>query len=87
MDILQYQERQTTINLLYASLSDEFLPYAVKYSLREAEGKLGDAFDIQKLIDLYKHISEAAGEPMRETLNLRLKQRFLIAPLVPIFAQ
>lgn len=87
MDIMRCQERQTRMNLLYASLTDEFLPFAVKHFLREAESRIGDNCDIPKLTDLYHRISDAAGEPQMETFNLRLKQRFLTAPLIPVFMQ
>lgn len=87
VDIMRCQERQTRMNLLYASLADEFLPFAVKHFLREAEGRIGENCDIPKLTDLYRRISETAGEALMETLNLRLKQRFLTAPLVPVFVQ
>ena len=86
-DIMRCQERQTRMNLLYASLADEFLPFAVKHFLREAESRIGDNCDIPKLTDLYRRISEVAGETQMETLNLRLKQRFLTAPLIPVFVQ
>lgn len=87
MDMLRYQERQTKMNLLYATLADDYLPYAVKYFLRETEGALGNAYDGPKLTQLYQRISEVVREPLMETLNLRLKQRFLVAPLVMLFAQ
>ena len=87
VDIMRCQERQTRMNLLYASLADEFLPFAVKHFLREAESRIGDNCDIPKLTDLYQRISEAVGETKMETLNLRLKQRFLTAPLVTVFVQ
>lgn len=86
-DIMRCQERQTRMNLLYASLADEFLPFAVKHFLREAESRIGDNCDIPKLTDLYRRISEVAGETQMETLNLRLKQRFLTAPLIPVIVQ
>lgn len=87
MDTIRYQERQTRMNLLYAALADDFLPFAVKHFLREAESRIGDNCDISKLTDLYQRISVAVGETLMETLNLRLKQRFLTAPLVPVFVQ
>ena len=87
MDTMRYQERQTRMNLLYAALADDFLPFAVKHFLREAESRIGDNCDIPKLTDLYQRISEAVGETLMETLNLRLKQRFLTASLVPVFVQ
>ena len=87
MDTMRYQERQTRMNLLYVALADEFLPFAVKHFLREAVRRIGDGCDIPKLKGLYQRISEVVGEPLMETLNLRLKQRFLTAPMVPVFVQ
>ena len=64
VDIMRCQERQTRRNLLYASLADEFLPFAVKRFLREAESRIGDNCDIPKLTDLNGRISEAVGETL-----------------------
>lgn len=86
-DMLHYQERQTRMNLLYAILSDEFLPFIAKHFQREVDDRLGASHYSQKMINLFERISEVVGEPLMETLNLRLKQRFLLAPLVPVFAQ
>lgn len=86
-DILHYQERQTRMNLLYAILSDEFLPFIATHFQQEANDRLGTAYDSQKLIDLFDRISGVVGEPLMETLNLRLKQRFLLTPLVTVLAQ
>lgn len=86
-DILRYQERQTRMNLLYAILSEEFLPFIAKHFMQEVDDKLGAAYDSPKLNDLFNRISEVVGEPLMETLNLRLKQRFLLTPLVAVFAQ
>lgn len=87
LDMLRYQERQTRMNLMYATLSDEFLPFAVKHFLMGVDDRLGSAYDSLKLNDLFRRISEVVGESMMETLNLRLKQRFLFAPLVSFFIQ
>ena len=59
----------------------------MKHFLREAESKIGDNCDIPKLTALYRRISEVVGETQMETVSLRLKQRFLTAPLVPVFVQ
>lgn len=85
-EILGYQERHTRMHLLYAILSDEFLPFIAKHFQREVDDRLGDAYDSPKLIDLFNRISGVVGEPLMETLNLRLKQRFLLTPLVTVFA-
>ena len=86
-DILRYQERQTRMHLLYTILSDEFLAFIAKHFQQEVDDRLGTVYDSQKLINLFSRISEVVGEPLMETLNLRLKQRFLLAPLVSVFAQ
>lgn len=86
-DILRYQERQTRMNLLYAILSDEFLSFIAKHFMQEVSDELGATYDSPKLNDLFNHISEVVGEPLMETLNLRLKQRFLLVPLATVFAQ
>lgn len=86
-DILRYQERQTRMNLLYAILSDEFFPFIAKHFQQEADDRISAAYDSPKLIDLFGRISEVVGVPLMETLNLRLKQRFLLTPLVTVFAQ
>lgn len=87
MDTTCYQERKTRMNLLYALLSDEYLQFIAKNFQREVDDRLSAAYDSQSLIDLFCRISEAVGEPLMETLNLRLKQRFLLAPLVTVFVQ
>lgn len=87
IDIMRCQERQTRMNLLYATLADEFLPFAVKHFLREAESKIGDGCDVPALAGLFRRISEVVGESLMETLNLRLKQQFIAAPLVSVFVQ
>lgn len=87
MDTLCYQERRTRMNLLYAFLSDDFLPFVVEHFLQEVDEKLNDACDFPTLDDLFGRICEMAGESQMETLNLRLKQRFLLAPLVTVFVQ
>lgn len=86
-DVLRYQERHTRMSLLFAILSDEFLFSTVKYFKQEMDDRLNAAYDSQELIYLFKRISEAVGEPLMETLNLRLKQRFILVPLVTVFSQ
>lgn len=86
-EMLSYEEKATNVNLLYVTLSDAFLPFALKCFLREADFKLGIVLDFQELIELYEQISAITGEAVMERFNLRLKQRFLVAPLVSVFVQ
>lgn len=86
-DILRYQERHTKMHLLYAILSDEFLPFMAKHFQQEVDDRLGATYDSPKLTGLFSRISGVVGEPQMETLNLRLKQRFLLTPLATVFAQ
>lgn len=86
-EMMQYQERQTKMNLFYTIMFDEFLPLAVGQYLEEAKENISNAYDRPTFLSLYRDIVEEAGEPLMESLNLRLKQRFLVAPLVSVFVQ
>lgn len=87
LDMMQYQERQTKMNLFYTLLFDEFLPLAVNQYLEEAKNEISNAYDQPTFLSLYRDIVEEVGEPLMESLNLRLKQRFLVAPLASVFVQ
>ena len=43
--------------------------------------------DIVRLRKVYEKITSITGEPVMETLNLKLKQKFLATPQMMIFAQ
>lgn len=86
-EMMQYQERQTKMNLFYTFMFDEFLPFAVGQYLEEAKNEISNAYDQPTFLSLYRDIAEEVGEPLMESLNLRLKQRFLVAPLASVFVQ
>lgn len=83
----RFRVRETRMHLLYAILSDGFLPLAMEGFERELNGRLCDACDPIKLRDLFKRISGSAGEPLMEEFNRRLKQRFIFVPLTAVYAQ
>ena len=86
-DMMQYQERQTKMNLFYTFMFDEFLPISVGQFLGKAKEDISKAYDRPTFLSLYRDIVAEVGEPLMESLNLRLKQRFLMAPLTSVFVQ
>jgi hypothetical protein len=85
--LLPYQERYTRLCLLMFPLADEMMAYATAMFLEDRENALNGVVDEIRLQELYKQISHLAGESMMEELNRRLRQRFLIATQVAVFAQ
>lgn len=86
-DKLPYQEQYTKICLLMISIADDMLEYFVADFVKEQEKNLCKTTDQMRMEELYEQISYMVGESMMEQLNLKLKQRFLIAPAVKMFAQ
>lgn len=82
-EMMQYQERQTKMNLFYTIMFDEFLPLAVGQYLEEAKESISNAYDRPTFLSLYRDIVEEVGEPLMESLNLRLKQRSFLKKHVP----
>jgi len=82
-----YQDRYTQLCLLFFSLADELVAYNTARFVEDKDAALNGVVDEIRLQELYNQISLLAGEAMMEELNLRLKQRFLIAPLAVVFAQ
>jgi parvulin-like peptidyl-prolyl isomerase len=85
--VVPYQDRYTRLCLLFFPLADELVAYAAARFVEEQVSNLNGVVDEIRLQELYNQISHLAGEAMMEELNLRLKQRFLIAPLAAVFAQ
>lgn len=85
--VLPYQERYTRLCLLFFPLADELMEYATAGFVADQENALNGVVDEICFQELYNQISHLAGESMMEELNQRLKQRFLIAPLIAVFAQ
>lgn len=86
-EFLSFQEPITRMNLLYVATADAFLADALSQFIREQEKNIANVVEQIQLSELYEQISHIVGEPAMESLNLKLKQNFLVAPLVPIFIQ
>ena len=86
-DKLPYQEQDTKVSLLMILIADDMMLYSMANFMKEQMKNLSRMVDQMRLEELYKQISHMVGEPMMEQLNLKLKQRFLIAPVIQMFAQ
>lgn len=85
--ILDYQERLTRMGLLYLFLADDFLSMCVEQFLQKVNHQMGCEVDFPHLHELYEQIVAVTGENQMEQLNLRLKQRFITAPMVTFYVQ
>ncbi|WP_145987647.1 hypothetical protein [Methylomusa anaerophila] len=81
-----YQERTTIMSLHSVLLADAFMEYATQSYVREQEAMLNILDDV-KLCELYKKIIFLVDENLMEQLNLALKERFFIVPVVAGFMQ
>ena len=86
-DKLPYQEQHTKVCLLMILIADDMMLYSVADFVNQQSEKLSKIIDQMRMEKLYKQISYIVGESMMEQLNLKLQERFLIAPAVRIFAQ
>jgi len=81
-----YQERTTVMSLHSVLLADAFTEYAARRYLQEQESMLNVLDDV-KLRELYKKIVNIVDENLMEQLNLALKERFFIVPVIAGFMQ
>jgi hypothetical protein len=81
-----YQERTTIMSLHSVLLADTFMDYATQSYVREQVDMLNILDDV-KLCELYKKIIFLVDESLMEQLNLSLKERFFILPVVAGFMQ
>lgn len=84
---LSFQEDHTQLYMLLVFLEDELQTYAMENYLKEQVESIGEAIDFFQMQKLYCQISQLVGEPLIEELNLKLKKRFMIAPIAAVFAQ
>ena len=84
---LPYQEQDTKVSLLMILIADDVMLYSVADFMKEQMKNLSRIVDQMRLQELYKQISYMVGEDVMEQFNLKLKQRFLIAPVIRVFAQ
>lgn len=73
--------------MLIFQRADELMVYSTARFVKEQVDNLNDTVDEIQFEELYNKISYLVGESMIDELNEKLKQRFLIVPLVAIFAQ
>lgn len=84
---LSFQENNTQLYMLLVFLEDELQAYATEFFVKEQVEIIEDAIDFFRLKEFYNQISQIVGEPFMEELNIRLKKRFLLAPIAVVFAQ
>jgi hypothetical protein len=84
---LSFQEYYTQLYMLLVFLEDEFQAYATECYIKEQVKNVDDVIDFFQLKELYCQISQLVGEPLMNELNIRLKKRFLFAPIATVFAQ
>ncbi|WP_318063858.1 hypothetical protein [Clostridium boliviensis] len=84
---LSFQEYNTQLYMLLVFLEDELQAYATECFVKEQVKIIEDVIDFFQLKEFYNQISQIVGEPFMEELNLRLKKRFLLAPIAAVFAQ
>lgn len=84
---LSFQEYQTQLYMLLVFLEDELQAYATECFVKEQVKIIDDVIDFFRLKEFYNQISRIVGEKFMEGLNLRLKKRFLLAPIAAVFAQ
>lgn len=87
LQITSYSETLTQLALLYIMMADDFFSDAMQEFDKKLESSLEAAMDIVRLRKVYEKITSITGEPVMETLNLKLKQKFLATPQMMIFAQ
>lgn len=86
-DSLAFQERYTKLCMLLFPMADELLIQASTKFVAEQVSSLNGVVDEVRVKELYTEISRLAGESMLETLNEKIRQRFMLAPLALVFAQ
>ncbi|MBP2660745.1 MAG: hypothetical protein H6Q69_3777 [Firmicutes bacterium] len=84
---LSFQDNNTQLYMLLVFLEDELQAYATECFVKEQVKIIDDVIDFFRLKEFYNQISQIVGEPFMEELNLRLKKRFLLAPIATVFAQ
>lgn len=83
-----HQEADTCSQLIFAALFDQFVLNAADSFLKKSQTRLlEEDFESLAMDQLYADIKTRIGEPLLESLNLQLKQRFLIVPITAAFIQ
>lgn len=87
LQVSSHSEALAKLALLYIVMADDFFSDAIKKFARKQESSFGAVLDIVRLREVYGQIVSITGEAVMETLNLKLKQKFLATPQMMIFAQ
>ncbi len=87
LQVSSHSEALAKLALLYIVMADDFFSDAIKKFARKQESSFGAVLDIVRLREVYGQIVSITGEAVMETLNLKLKQKFLAVPQTMIFAQ
>lgn len=83
---LDFQENSTRGWLLYLFLADDLLSTALKFFRQDMENQITQS-DFPSLSEIYDQIVGITGENQMDQLNLLLKHRFILSPLVSTFLQ
>lgn len=84
---LSYEDCNTQLYMLLVLLEDELQAYATECYIKEQVKIVDNMIDFFQLKELYCQISQLVGEQFMHELNLRLKKRFLLAPIATVFIQ
>jgi len=84
---LQFRETNTTAEMYYSFLADQFNGFAVREFLYKKMDEIPDDVDVSDLLLQQMKIADIIGGARIHDLDVYLKQRFMITPLISAFAQ
>lgn len=82
-----HSEYFTRLSLLYIVMADDFFSDAVQQFSKKRVSALDGIWDAVWFKEIYGQIVQITGEAVMETLNLKLKQKFLATPQMMVFLQ
>lgn len=82
-----HSEYFTRLSLLYIVMADDFFSDAVQQFSKKRASALDGIWDAVWFKEIYGQIVQITGEAVMETLNLKLKQKFLATPQMMVFLQ
>lgn len=83
-----HQETDTCLQFISVALVDRFALNAANDFKKKAQTRLlEEDFESIAIDQLYADIAARIGESLMESLNLQLRQRFLIVPITAAFLQ
>jgi len=84
---LEKVNRHTAAEVYYLVLADRFTEHAICEFIQKKLNDTEETENVDKLVLLYRKISDAAGMFHINHLNALFRRRFMIAPLVAAFTQ